>query len=40
MDNETILKILSTRLVTQRYANNTIKAYCSYAQNLFSEVRS
>ncbi|MBA5791735.1 tyrosine-type recombinase/integrase [Flavobacterium sp. xlx-214] len=32
MDSETIIKLLANRLTTQRYANNTIKAYCSYAQ--------
>lgn len=32
MDSETIIQTLSTRLATQRYANNTIKSYCGYAQ--------
>ena len=32
MDSETILKILQNRLKLQRYANNTIKSYCSYTQ--------
>ena len=32
MDSETILKILQNRLKLQRYANNTIKSYCGYAQ--------
>lgn len=32
MDSETILKTLQKRLKLQRYANNTIKSYCSYAQ--------
>lgn len=32
MDSETIIKTLSNRLATQRYANNTIKSYCSYAR--------
>lgn len=31
MDSETIIKTLSSRLATQRYANNTIKAYAAYA---------
>ena len=32
MDSETILKTLQNRLKLQRYANNTIKSYCGYAQ--------
>ena len=32
MDSETILKTLHDRLQVQRYANNTIKSYCGYAQ--------
>lgn len=32
MDSETILKTLHNRLQLQRYAANTIKAYCGYAQ--------
>ncbi len=32
MDSETILKTLHNRLQVQRYANNTIKSYCGYAQ--------
>ena len=32
MDSETIIQTLSTRLATQRYANNTIISYCGYAQ--------
>ncbi len=32
MDSEPILKTLHNRLQLQRYANNTIKSYCSYAQ--------
>ena len=32
MDSEAILKTLHDRLQVQRYANNTIKSYCSYAQ--------
>lgn len=31
MDGEVIIKTLSDRLTMQRYANNTIKAYCGYA---------
>lgn len=32
MDSEMILKIFRSRLKIQRYANNTIRSYCSYAQ--------
>lgn len=32
VDSETIIKTLSSRLKLQRYANNTISSYCSYAQ--------
>lgn len=32
MDSEIIIKTLSCRLKLQRYANNTIKSYCGYAQ--------
>lgn len=32
MGSETIIKSLSDRLAMQRYANNTIKSYCGYAQ--------
>ena len=36
MDSESIIKTLYSRLTTQRYTNNTIRAYTSYAQ-LFLE---
>ena len=39
MDSETILKTLHDRLQVQRYANNTIKSYCGYAQ-IFLEYMS
>ncbi|WP_262887188.1 tyrosine-type recombinase/integrase [Sphingobacterium sp. SGR-19] len=32
MDNETILKTFEKKLTTQRYANNTVKAYKDYAR--------
>ncbi len=38
MDSETILKILQNRLKLQRYANNTIKSYCSYTQVFLEQI--
>lgn len=39
LDSETILKTLQNRSQLQRYANNTIKSYCGYAQ-IFLEYMS
>lgn len=38
MDSETILKTLQNRLKLQRYANNTIKSYCGYAQVFLEQI--
>nr|WP_314244680.1 tyrosine-type recombinase/integrase [Empedobacter tilapiae] len=40
MDSETILKTLQNRLKFQRYANNTIKSYCSYTQVFLKQMEN
>ena len=40
MDSESIIKTLYSRLTTQRYTNNTIRAYTSYAQLFLDHMKN